>query len=139
MISFIDTNVFVYSIDASQPAKQASALECIARARDAGTVALSTQVLCEFYNISTLKLRPAATARQAAAYVADLCEFHVVGSDTSSVRSALALAQQHRLQWWDALILEAAIRSGADVLLTEDGQHGQRFGKLTVQNPFAAG
>lgn len=139
MISFIDTHVFVYSIDASQPAKQARALDCIARARDAGTVALSTQVLCEFYNISTLTLRPAASAREAAAYVADLCEFQVMGSDTHSVRSAMALAQQHRLQWWDALILEAAIRSGADVLMTENAPHGQRYGKLTIQNPFAAG
>jgi len=45
-------------------------------------------------------------------------------------------AKRHQLQWWDALILEAALRAQADVLVTEDGQYGQRFGKLTVENPF---
>ena len=40
------------------------------------------------------------------------------------------------LSFWDALILEAALRGGADTLLTEDLQHGQRIEGLTVVNPF---
>jgi predicted nucleic acid-binding protein len=52
------------------------------------------------------------------------------------VIEATRLAQRYQLQWWDALILEAALRAQADVLVSEDGQHGQRFGKLMVDNPF---
>ena len=34
-------------------------------------------------------------------------------------------------------ILEAALRADADVLVSEDFQNGQRFGKLVLENPFA--
>ena len=33
-------------------------------------------------------------------------------------------------------MLEAAIRAKAEVIYTEDFSHGQRFGALTVVNPF---
>lgn len=38
--------------------------------------------------------------------------------------------------WWDALIIAAAQSQGCRYLLTEDLQHGQRFGELEVVNPF---
>ncbi len=38
--------------------------------------------------------------------------------------------------FWDALIIEAAVSAGADLLLTEDLQHGQRIEGLTVVDPF---
>jgi predicted nucleic acid-binding protein len=38
--------------------------------------------------------------------------------------------------FWDALILEAALRGGADRLLTEDLQHGQEIEGLRIDNPF---
>jgi predicted nucleic acid-binding protein len=41
-----------------------------------------------------------------------------------------------QLSYWDALIVAAAERGGCDRLLTEDLQHGQRLGALTVVNPF---
>ena len=66
----------------------------------------------------------------------ELGSFEVVGSSAASVLEATRLATRHQLQWWDALILEAALRAQADVLVSEDGQHGQRFGKLTYENPF---
>jgi predicted nucleic acid-binding protein len=39
---------------------------------------------------------------------------------------------------WDALIVEAALANEADVLLSEDMQHGWRIGTLTVWNPFVS-
>lgn len=32
--------------------------------------------------------------------------------------------------------LEAALRAGATRLLTEDLQHGRKFGDLVIENPF---
>lgn len=52
--------------------------------------------------------------------------------------SASRLSEQHSIDFWDALIVEAAARAGADELVTEDLQHGRRFGKLTVRDPFQA-
>lgn len=136
MITFFDTNIFVYALDHSEPTKQPRAFERIGLARAEGTVALSTQVLHEFYNICTRKLRPELPHEQAAQAVKHLCEFLVLGSSAVSVQTALILVREHQISWWDALILEAAMRADADILVSEDGQHGRRFGKLRVENPF---
>lgn len=136
MICFFDTNVLVYCMDAGDPVRQARAIERFARACEQDTVVLSTQVLQEFYAITTRKLKPPLSPVDAMAQVERLANFEVMGSNAASILESIRLTQRHRLQWWDALILEAALRSGADLLVTEDGQHGQRFGKLTLENPF---
>ena len=136
MVTFIDSNVLLYTIDNSNVAKQTQAIEAIARASSRGTVAISTQVLVEFFNISTAKLKPGLSHQAASEMLERLCEFQVVSSTGQGVLEATKLVQRYKLQWWDALILEAAVRAGADILLSEDGQHGQRFGKLVVHNPF---
>lgn len=136
MICFFDTNVLVYCMDAGDPLRQARAIERFALACEQDTVVLSAQVLQEFYAITTRKLTPALSPAEAQAQVERLASFEVIGSSAASVLEATRLAQRHQLQWWDALILEAALRAQADVLVTEDGQHGQRFGKLTLENPF---
>ena len=136
MICFFDTNVLVYCMDAGDPDRQARAIERFARACEQDTVVLSAQVLQEFYAVTTRKLQPPLSPAAAQAQVERLASFEVVGSSATSVLEATRLAARHQLQWWDALILEAALRAQADVLVSEDGQHGQRFGKLTVENPF---
>lgn len=138
MIAFFDTNILVYMLDQSQTRKQALATECFANALQHDTLTLSTQVLQEFYNITTRKLRPALSAQEAQAYLQKLCAFEVVGSTAANVLAAIDLMQRYQLSWWDALILEAALRAKADVLYSEDLQHGQRFGALTVVNPLLA-
>jgi len=45
-------------------------------------------------------------------------------------------AGEHTLACWDALIVEAALRAGASLLLSEDLRDGRQFGTLTVANPF---
>jgi predicted nucleic acid-binding protein len=136
MTTFIDTNVLLCTIDNSNPAKQTQAIEAVAQASMLGGVAISTQVLIEFFNISTAKLKPGLSHQAAGDMLERLCEFEVVSSTAQGVLEACRLVQRYKLQWWDALILEAALRANADTLLSEDGQHGQRFGKLVVHNPF---
>jgi predicted nucleic acid-binding protein len=51
--------------------------------------------------------------------------------------AASRLEERHRLSFWDALIVEAALRSGALRLVTEDLQTGRRIGGMTIVNPFA--
>ena len=138
MICFFDTNILVYTVDTSEPARQEQAIDCLSRAVRDDTIVISTQVLQEFYSITTRKLRPPLSPREAAQQVEQLCGFEVVGASAHSIMSAVELAQRHKLAWWDALILEAAQRANADVLFSEDGQHGRRFGQLTMTNPFLA-
>jgi predicted nucleic acid-binding protein len=134
--TFFDTNVLVYAMDASDPARQAAAIERFSRAASEDSIVLSTQVLQEFYAVTTRKLQPPLSADEATRQMSHLSAFEVVGASAQSVLAAAELARKHRLQWWDALILEAALRANADVLVTEDGRHGQRFGSLVIENPF---
>jgi predicted nucleic acid-binding protein len=44
--------------------------------------------------------------------------------------------ERSQLSWYDSLIVSAAQQSGCNILYTEDLQDGQKFGALTIQNPF---
>jgi predicted nucleic acid-binding protein len=46
------------------------------------------------------------------------------------------LARDHRLSFYDALIVASAIEAGCDLLYTEDMQHGRSIGGLAIVNPF---
>ena len=46
------------------------------------------------------------------------------------------LGERSKISFWDALIIVAALRSGAGALLTEDLQDGRKIGEMTIRNPF---
>ncbi len=48
MRTFVDTNVLVYAVDESEPAKRERALEVLSERIREGRVVVSTQVLLEF-------------------------------------------------------------------------------------------
>ncbi|NJM44197.1 MAG: PIN domain-containing protein [Brachymonas sp.] len=63
-------------------------------------------------------------------------QLELISSDAMSIQAALRVMQHYQTSWWDALILEAALRANADVLVSEDFSHGQRFGKRGCGDPF---
>jgi predicted nucleic acid-binding protein len=136
MKAFFDTNVLVYCTDVTAPAKQARARALVAQSAVAGSAVLSTQVLIELFHTLTRKQKMPPTVAQGliVAYGA----WPVVDSDSALVNAAVGRAIDQRLSIWDAMVVEAAVRSGAQTLYTEDLQHGQRFGALAVVNPFLA-
>jgi predicted nucleic acid-binding protein len=56
---------------------------------------------------------------------------------TADIISASELEQRHTLAFWDALVVVAAQRLGADRILTEDMQAGRSFGGVRIENPFS--
>jgi predicted nucleic acid-binding protein len=135
---FIDTNILVYAHDLNDQRKAITAIAHLTELWSAGTGAISTQVLQEFYSVATGKLRPPMTPAEARQAVADYAEWAVVETTPQLIVSATILHERDDVSFWDALIVEAALLSGADTLLTEDLQHGRTFGGLTVRNPFLA-
>jgi len=53
--------------------------------------------------------------------------------------TARALAEDHRLSFYDALIIAAAMEAGCDTLYSEDMQHGRSIGGLAIVNPLLDG
>lgn len=99
---------------------------------------ISTQVLSEFYWTVTRKLRPPLPDSAAAEATRHLAALPLVTIDGEIILSAIDTAQHHQLALWDAMIVEAAVRSGCDRLLTEDLTDGQEIRGILIANPFAA-
>jgi predicted nucleic acid-binding protein len=133
--SFVDTNVFVYADDPRDPDKQARATELIAVALRSRLGVVSTQVLQEYFNTATQKLR--LDAGLARLKVELLASMSVVQVDPPLILAAIDLHRLHRFSIWDALIFQAAAAGGCRELLSEDMQAGFRHGGVVVVNPFA--
>ena len=134
--TFFDTNVLVYLFDNRDPEKKIRAQQVFAEESERGLVVLSTQVLQEFYWAVTRKLASPLPEEVAEERVCDFCELPLVRVDAPMILAAITRSRSQRFAFWDALIVEAALKAGAKRLLTEDLQHGQRIGDLTVENPF---
>jgi predicted nucleic acid-binding protein len=68
--------------------------------------------------------------------VARFSRFRVAPEDTETVVRAVDRVGDG-FSFWDALIVEAALRGGADRLLSEDMQDGRVVEGMRIENPFA--
>jgi predicted nucleic acid-binding protein len=134
MRRFLDTNVLLYADDLDAGPKRDRAREILRQAIRSGEGVVSTQVLQEFFTISTRRLGvDAAAARRK---VELLGEMDLVRVDLGLILSAIDLHRLHAFSFWDALIVRAAAIAGCQALLTEDLQHGQIIDGLRIENPF---
>lgn len=132
--SFLDSNVLIYTDDASSPAKQRTALDLIARCRRQRDGVVSLQVLEEYFAISTRKLGvDAAIARRK---VELFSELPMVATHVEDVLAAIDLHRLHQFSFWDALIIRSAQQAGCSRLYSEDLQHGRRIDGVEILNPF---
>lgn len=132
---FVDTNILLYTLSTARD-EQVKAT----RARDilqSGDIALSVQVLQEFYVQATRASRnDRLSPKQAARLVESFLRFPVQHISTEIVRAAMDARQRHQLSYWDAAILEAARAAGCATVLSEDLAHGQDYDGVVVENPF---
>ena len=135
---FVDTNVLVYRHDAADAAKQARAESWITCIVDLHVGRLSFQVLQELYATLTRKLQPNLERQEARDIVDLLGSWKPLAIDLVLIKRAWDLQDRYPLSWWDALIVAAAQAGDCRVLLTEDLQHGRKFGRVRVINPFAS-
>jgi predicted nucleic acid-binding protein len=134
--SFVDTNILVYAHDSSAGDKHKLARELVERLWEERSAAISTQVLQELYvRIRRQATRPLPRSR-AVALIEDYLAWRVVVNDERSILGALELERAHRISFWDALIVQAAITSRAAVLYSEDLNDGQQISGVRVQNPL---
>jgi predicted nucleic acid-binding protein len=129
MTAFLDSNILIYAYSTDH--RRTRAVQIVA---DGGVI--SAQVLNEFTNVLRKKQKvewPVVKAAVASVR-AQLTDVIPLTADTHA--AALALASDHGLAFYDGLIVASAIELGCDTLLTEDMQHGRRFGAVTVVNPF---
>jgi predicted nucleic acid-binding protein len=131
--TFLDSNVLIYAAVGrlDEPEKHA-----VSRGLLTTEFGTSAQVLGEFYSNVIRKgaepLDPASARR----WVELLARKPFQVNDAGIAFRAVDLAQRYQIRYWDAAILAAAEKLGAKTLYSEDLNHGQAYGDVTVINPF---
>lgn len=134
---FLDTNIFVYTFDASSPAKRAVAQELVERALTTRQGLISYQVVQEFLNVSGAKFAEPLKLEDRRSYLdrvlTPLCE---VFAGPDLWHRTIDLQDRYGYGFYDSLILAGALEAGCTVLYTEDLRAGQRIGSLEIVDPF---
>jgi predicted nucleic acid-binding protein len=133
---FVDTNILMYAHDTSAGAKHSRAKALVEELWRNRTGVVSTQVLQELaVNLRRKAGRPLDT-KATREIVADYLTWQVVVNGGESILEALDLEARYQISFWDALVVQAANASSAEVLYSEDLSDEQAYGAVRVINPF---
>jgi len=136
----IDTNLFIYQLDALEERKTATADRIIRRGIETGNACISFQVVHECLNTVLRKAEiPRDTDQTRTHLEAVLAPLFQVSASIPLYQRALDIQARYRYGFYDALIITAALEAGCTRLYSEDLQHSQRIKSLTTENPFLEG
>ena len=145
-VFFLDTNIFVYALLASEPLKKQRALQLVEQALASHQGCISYQVIQEFANVALGTSANPKSGKFAQRFTPEQCKQFIeaamqplnrVASSPELLNAALDLQAETRYSFYDSLVIAAALQAGADVLYTEDLQHNQLIaGTLRIVNPI---
>ena len=133
---FVDTNVLLYAVSAEseQSGKRDRAIALLQES----DLAISVQVLQEFYHQATRPGRPAAlTPEQALRFIQSIDSFPVQPVTLGVFLAGVSISRRFGLSYWDGAILAAARAMGCEIVYSEDLSATQDYDGLRVANPFA--
>lgn len=132
--TFVDTNILVYTLDKRDSAKRTRCREALRNLVAQNEAVISTQILQEFYVTATQKLsvKPAA----AKSIIHTFTNMEVVTITTGLIKEAIDTSVQHRISFWDALVVVAAESARCEFLLSEDLNSGQIMRNVRIVNPL---
>lgn len=134
---FLDTNVFVYSLDKSSPEKQQRATQLVREAIASSKGIVSYQVVQEFFSVALRGFVEVMSIAEAEHYLTAIFRpMLAVQSSPALIADGLRLHHRYQLSWYDSLIVAAALESRCSVLYSEDMQQGLKVGELRIENPF---
>lgn len=134
---FLDTNIFVYSLDVTVPEKAQRATALIRDGLESGSGIVSYQVVQEFFSVAFRRFAKPMSAFAAEEYLnTTFRPLLVVHSSPALFVSALRVCAQHHFSWHDSIIVAAAQEARCSILYSEDMQDGQRVDDLRIKDPF---
>jgi predicted nucleic acid-binding protein len=133
--TFVDTNVLIYAHDVDAKEKHRVAKEALSELWADRAGFLSAQVLQEFYVNVTRKL-PKPLLKKYARAIVDKYAIWCVDTTAAEIAVAVGHEVDARIGFWDALICAAALKTGAERILSEDLNAGQKIAGIRVVNPF---
>jgi predicted nucleic acid-binding protein len=137
--SLVDTNILVYCYDLRDPRKRAMARDIVRTGSANGTLIIPHQAMVEFVNAVTKQRSggPLLTVAEALRQAEDLLnEFQILYPNEQVFRIAMLGMAAYKFAWHDAHLWAYAEHYGLPELLSEDFEHGRRYGTVRVRNPF---
>lgn len=140
MAVLVDTNVLVYRYDFRFPDKQEVATALLRQGVAEDSLRLPHQAIVELVSALT---RPTADGtvlldRDEALWEVEevMAEFEVLYPTEVVLRTAVRGASLYQLSWYDAHLWAYAEVYGLSEILSEDFQHGRRYGSVRAVDPF---
>jgi predicted nucleic acid-binding protein len=134
----LDSNILAYlaGVDRAEEDKEKiGRIQALIRTLSAATLIAPVQALGELFVVLRKAGASAADAREVLLRFTE--GFAAPASDRATALAAADLVVDHKLQYWDAMIVSAAVDAGCSLLLSEDMRHGCVTRGLTVVNPLA--
>lgn len=135
---FVDTNILMYAHDTAAGDKHIRAKTLVEDLWENRSGVVSTQVLQELAVNLRRKAKKPLDAKATRDIVSDYLAWQVVVNGGDSILEALDLEVRYQVSFWDALVVQAAQVSGAEILYSEDLSDGQTYGTVRVINPLRA-
>jgi predicted nucleic acid-binding protein len=134
--AFYDTNILLYAamaqIKPDDMAKRAIAIDLIGE----GRFAISSQVMAEFYHNATKPAPNMPSQDETCQWLDQIASQLCVSVGPDTVWNGISISRRYDISYWDGAIIAAAHEAGVTRLITEDLNDGQRYGDVTVFNPF---
>jgi predicted nucleic acid-binding protein len=130
----LDTNILVYAEGVNGSERKQRACVVLAELAE-DDIVIPVQALGELFAVLTRKAGfTALAARDAVMAWQDA--YDAVATSPAILVDAMELVADHRLSFWDAIMLAAAAQSGCRLLFSEDMHDGFTWRGVTVRNPF---
>jgi predicted nucleic acid-binding protein len=136
----IDTNIFAYALDVTEPAKQARARAFIDGVfASAEPTIVPWQVAVEL--LACLRKWESAGKMSGDDVQARFSEFLTVWQlalpTVKLFQLSFRVRQRHSLSHWDSLLVAACKEAGVNHLYSEDMRHGADYDGVRIINPLA--
>lgn len=132
---FVDTNVHIYARDQREHDKREQARQWLEILADRRQLLTNLQVLNEFTRWLLLNERSRAL-EALRNEVGLLASYGAAPLSAAEMDNAWDVREALGYQWFDCLLIASAANAGCSHFLSEDMSHGERYGSLTIINPF---
>ena len=134
-MTFLDSNVFLYALDATASSKQASARRIVSQSMTPNApFAISSQVMAEFSSVAIRKMKLSTPI--VLSLIAEMGKLRHAVIDNPLVMRAVEIQSLYGIQFYDAQIVAAAERLQCREIWSEDLNNGQTYCGMTAVNPF---
>ncbi|MBS3167777.1 PIN domain-containing protein [Candidatus Woesearchaeota archaeon] len=137
---FIDTNILLYAIDEIDQSKHQKAKKLIEESfRKRRNFTASIQVLGEFFNASTKKLKTSLSKEESKEFIDYLIKhqnWEIKKQEKTTLMKAIDLSIKYNNPFWDSLIAATMIENGLTKIYTENTKDFEKIKEIEAINPL---